>query len=71
MTNGAQNLKNRALEGVWEVLGATLARKICQKLSWLILVDFGRDRIVENLVQMAQDGGKLEPRWRQDALSWG
>ena len=34
--------------------------------EWLILVDFGRPRIVRNVTQMAQDGAKLEPRWRQD-----
>ena len=44
--NGLENLKNRGLEGVWEVLGATLARKICQKLSWPDLGRFwlGSDR---------------------------
>ena len=70
-TNGPGNLKNRGLEGVWELLGATLGRKISQKLSWPILVNFGRARIDQNLAQMGQDGAKLEPRWRQDAPSWG
>ena len=70
MKNGSENLKNRALEGVWELLGATLRRKISQKLSWLILVNFGRARIDQNRAQMGQDGAKLEPRWRQDAPSW-
>ena len=37
-------MKNRGLEGVWELLGATLRQKISQKLSWLILVNFGRAR---------------------------
>ena len=36
-----------------------------------MLADFGRARIVENLAQMAQDGAKLGPRWRQDVPSWG
>ena len=49
----------------------TLGRKISQKPSWLILVNFGRARIDQNLVQMDQDGAKIEPRWRQDPLSRG
>ena len=64
-------MKNRGLEGVWELLGATLRRKISQKLSWLILVNFGRARIDQNLAQMGQDGANLEPRWRQELPSWG
>ena len=68
--NGPQILKNRGLEGVWELLGATLGRKIYQKLSWPILVNFGRARIDQNLAQMGQDGAKLGPRWRQDGPSW-
>ena len=56
--------------GVWEILGATLRRKI-QKLSWLILVNFGRAQIGQNLAQLGQDGAKLEPRWRQELPSWG
>ena len=63
-------MKNQGLEGVWELLGATLGRKIYQKLSWPILVNFGRARIHQNVAQMAQDGAKLGPRWRQDAPSW-
>ena len=63
-------MKNRGLEGVWELLGAILRRKTSQKLSWLILVNFGRARIDQNLAQRGQDGGKLEPRWRQDPPSW-
>ena len=66
-----QNHENRGLEGVWELLGATLGRKISQNLSWPILADFGRARIDQNLARMVQDGAKLEPRWRQDAPSWG
>ena len=42
-----------------------------QKLSWQILVNFGRARINENLAKMGQDGAKLELRWRQDPPSWG
>ena len=34
------------------------------------LVDCGRPRIDEILAQMAQDGAKLKPRWRQGAPSW-
>ena len=64
-------MKNRGLEGVWELLGATLTLKISQKLSWLILVNFGRARIDQNLAQMGQEGPKLEPRWHQDAPSLG
>jgi len=52
-------------------LGATLRQKISQKLSWLILVNFGRARIDQNLAQMGQNGAKLEPRWRQELPSWG
>ena len=59
--NGPENLKNRGLEGVWELLGAILRRKTFQKLSWLILVNLGRARIDQNLAQRGQDGGKLEP----------
>ena len=71
MKNGPENLKNRGLEGVWELLGATLRQKIAQKLSWLILVNFGRARIDQNLAQVGQDSVNLEPRWRQELPSWG
>ena len=64
-------MKNRGLEGVWELLGATLRQKISQKLSWPILVNFGRARIDQNLAQMGQDRANLEPRWRQEPPSWG
>ena len=47
-----------------------MRRKICQTLSWLILVNFGRARIDQNRAQKSQDGAKLEPRWRQDGPSW-
>ena len=59
------------MEGVWELLEVTLKRKIYEKLPWPIFVNFGRARIDQNLAQMGQDGAKLEPRWRQDAPSWG
>ena len=71
MQNGPENLKNRGLEGVWDLLGATLRQKISQKLSWLILVNFGRARIDQNLAHIGQDGADLEPRWRQELPSWG
>ena len=64
-------MKNRGLEGVWELLGATLRQKIIQKLSWLILVNFGRAWMDQNLAQMKQDGANLEPRRRQEPPSWG
>ena len=66
-----ENLKNRGLEGVWELLGATLRQKISQKLSWLILVNFGRARIDQHFAQLGQDGANLEPRWRQELPNWG
>ena len=59
-------MKNRGLEGVWELLGTTLRPKISQKLSWLLLVNFGWARIDQNLAQREQDGANLEPRWRQE-----
>ena len=59
-------MKNRGLEGIWELLGATLRQKMSQKLSWPILVNFGRARIDQNLAQMGQDGANLEPSWRQE-----
>ena len=46
-----KNLKNQDLDGVWELLGATLRQKISQKLSWLILVNLGWARIDQNLAQ--------------------
>ena len=52
------------------LFGASLGRKIEQKLSWPILVNFGRAWIDQNIAQMAQDGAKLEPSWRQDGPSW-
>ena len=66
----SETLRNRRLEGVWEVLGATLAPKFYQNLSWTSLVDFGRARSDQNLTQMTQNGIKLEPRWHQDNPSW-
>ena len=35
-----------------------------------VLAHGGRPRIDQNLAQVAQDGAKLEPRWRQDGPSW-
>ena len=35
-----------------------------------VLGPFGRPRIDQNLSPVAQDGAKLEPRWRQDGPSW-
>ena len=52
-------------------MGATLVRKISQKLSWLIFVNFGRARIDQNRAQTSEDDAKMEPRWRQDPPSWG
>ena len=68
---GPENLKNQGLEGVWELLGATLRQK---NLLKAVLADFGQfwpgsDR--PNLAQMGQDGANLEPRWRQEPPSWG
>ena len=59
--NGPENLKNRGLEGVWELLGEILKRKTSQKLSWLILVNFGRARIDQNLAKRT----KMAPSWSQ------
>ena len=64
-------MENLGLERVWELLGATWRRKISSKLTWQILVNFGRARIGQNLAKFGQDGTKLEPRWRQDPPSWG
>ena len=36
----------------------------------VVLAHGGRPRIDENLAHVAQDGAKLEPRWRQDGPSW-
>ena len=73
-----ETLKNRGLEGIWELLGATLARKISQKLSWLILVNFGQARIDQNLAQVENrttvwleaPGEYFGRSWQQIGLSW-
>ena len=41
------------------------------RLSWQILVNFGRARIGQNLAKFGQDGINLAPRWRQEPPSWG
>ena len=70
LKNEDQNLEKSRSGGGLGGLG-TLAPKVCQKLSWLILVNFGRARIDQNLAQMGQDSANLEPRWRQELPSWG
>ena len=35
-----------------------------------VLADSAQPQIIQNFSQMAQDGAKLEPRWRQDEPSW-
>ena len=61
-------MKHRGLEGVWELLGATLRQKMSQRLSWPILVNFGQARIDQNLAQTGQDcanlGAKMAPQVR-------
>ena len=64
-------MENQGLERVWELLGATWRRKISSKLSWQILVNFGRARMGQNLTKLGQDGTKFEPGWRQVPPSWG
>ena len=52
--------------GVWELLGATLGRKLEKDLSWSILADFGRPREAQNdpsWRQVAPPGAPLEPTW--------
>ena len=70
LKNGPGNLKNRGLEGVWELLGATLRQKISQKLSWLILLNFGRARMDQNLAQVGQDSANLAPRASKLGPRW-
>ncbi len=71
LKNRSRKLKNRCLEGVWEVLGATLGRKMSKRLSWPIWADFGQARDAQNGDKMAELGAKMAPRWRQDAPRWG
>ena len=56
MSNRSQNLKNRSLEGVWEVLGATFAGLADLGEFWP-----GSDRTKSH---------SNDQRWRQDAPSW-
>ena len=69
--NRPWKLKNRCLEGVWELLGATLGRKMARRLSWQILADLGQARDAQNGGKMAELGAKMGPRWRQDCPRWG
>ena len=68
-------VKKSRLGGGLGALGGDLETKVAQgkmdRLSWQILVNFGRARIDQNLAQMGQDGANLEPRWRQEPPSWG
>ena len=52
--------------GVWELLGATLGRKLEKDLSWSILADFGRPREAQNdpsWRQVGPPGAPLERTW--------
>ena len=55
-------MKDRRLDGVWEVSGTTLARKISPKLSWLIFANLGlaSDR------PTSRPNGPGWPSWTQD-----
>ena len=64
-------MKNRGLEGVWELLGATLGRKMARRLSWQILADLGQARDAQNGGKMAELGAKMGPRSLQDGPRWG
>ena len=48
--------------GVWEVLGATLGRKLSMRLSCLILAIFGQARDAQNGGKVAELGAKIGPR---------
>ena len=41
------------------------------RLSWQILVDFGQARGAQNGSKMAELGGMMGPRWRQDGPRQG
>ena len=66
MKNRPRKLQNRCLEEVWELLGATLGRKMSKRLSWPIWPDFGQARDAQNDDKIAELGAKMGPRWRQD-----
>ena len=70
MKNRSRKLKNRCLEGVWEVSGATLGRKMSRRLSWPIWADFGQARDAQNGGKMAELGAKMGPRWPKMGLVW-
>ena len=69
MKNRPRKLKNRWLEGVWELLGATLGRKMSKRLSWPIWTDFGQARDAQNGDKMAELGAKMAPRCPRWGLS--
>ena len=50
----------------WRDLGALGGDLGKKNLSKAVLADLGGAQIVQNLAPVAQDGAKLEPRWRQD-----
>ena len=57
--------------GVWELLGATVGRKVSRTLSLPILADFGQAGAAQNGGKIAELGAKMLPRWRQDGPRWG
>ena len=71
LENRPQKVKNQCLEVVWELLGATLGKKMAWRLSWPILADFGQARDAQDGGKMAELGAKMEHRWRQDGPRWG
>ena len=68
--SGAQNLEKSRSGGGLGGLGSDFGSKNLSKAVLADFNEFGRARIDQNLNQIAQDGGKLEPRWHQDAPSW-
>ena len=71
LKNRARKLKNRCLEGVWELSGATSGREMSRRLSWPFWADFGQARDAQNGGKMDELGAKMGPRWRQDEPRWG
>ena len=72
--NGPENLKNRGLEGVWELLGAILRRKNVQEA---VLADLGQfwtgagcPKWRQDGRTWRQDGAKMGPRWPKMGLVW-